>query len=166
MAEKMNFKECINKGIITKTTPDSERSSQMIKMANLRLKFWNKKIDDEFVALKVEAYYDIIKELIFAILYKNGYNCSNHICLISYLKENVTNFDFEIGKIDELRTIRNEINYRGFSVKKDYLSRNELEFKNIINRLNELANNITYSLYVSVAWYLWPSDFNFFPPPK
>lgn len=89
MAEKMNFKECVENRIIIKTAPDPERSSQMIKMADLRFKFWNKKVDKEFVSLKVEAYYDIIKELIFAILYKNGYNCQNHLCLISYLKETV-----------------------------------------------------------------------------
>ena len=87
MAEKMSFKECVDNRIITKTAPDPERSAQMVKMADIRFKFWNKKIDDEFVALKVEAYYDIIKELIFAILYKKGYNCQNNICLISYIKD-------------------------------------------------------------------------------
>ncbi len=46
-------------------------------------------------------------------------------------------FDFEIQKIDELRKVRNEINYRGLTIKKDYLERNELEFKSIIKRLKE-----------------------------
>lgn len=139
MAEKMNFKECVEKKTLTKTAPDHERASQMVKMADLRFEFWNKKVEDKYVALKIEAYYDIIKELIFALLYKNGYNCQNHLCLISYLKENVKDFDFEIEKIDELRTLRNEINYRGFSVKKDYLDRNELEFKNIIKKLKSMV---------------------------
>jgi len=85
--------------------------------------------------LKVEAYYDIIKELLFAHLYKNGYNCTNHLCLIAYLKEKIK--DFETQKIDELRKVRNEINYRGLTIKKDYLERNELEFKNIIKQLKE-----------------------------
>ena len=96
----------------------------------------NKEIEDKFIALKVEAYYDIIKELIFAHLYRNGYNCTNHLCLIAYLKEKIEDFDFEIQKINELRKVRNEINYRGLTIKKDYLNRNELEFKNIIKRLN------------------------------
>lgn len=106
-------------------------------MANLRLEFWDKKIEDKFTAIKVEAYYDIIKELIFAHLYRNGFNCINHLCLIAYLKENISDFDYEIEKIDELRRIRNEINYRGFTVQKDFLDRNELEFKNIIRKLKE-----------------------------
>ena len=106
-------------------------------MANLRLKFWDKNVADEFIILKIEAYYDIIKELLFAHLYKNGYNCTNHLCLIAYLRENMKEFDFETQKIDELRKVRNEINYRGLTIKKDYLERNELEFKNIIKRLKE-----------------------------
>ncbi len=109
----------------------------MINMANLRLEFWDRKIDDKFIALKIEAYYDIIKELIFANMYKDGLNCTNHLCLIAYLKEKCEDFDFETGKIDELRKVRNEINYRGFAVKRDYLERNELEFKNIITKLKE-----------------------------
>lgn len=137
MAEKMSWKECVDKKIITRTPQDLERSSQMLKMALLRLEFWNKKIDDKYIALKIEAYYDIIKELIFAHMYKNGYNCTNHLCLIAYLKEKFKDFDYETEKIDELRKIRNEINYRGFQIKKDYLERNELEFKSIIQKLKE-----------------------------
>ncbi len=137
MANEMSWKECVDEGIITQSTPDEERSTQILMMANLRLKFWDKKVADEFIVLKVEAYYDIIKELLFAHLYKNGYNCSNHLCLIAYLKEKIKDFDFETQKIDELRKVRNEINYRGLTIKKDYLERNELEFKNIIKRLKE-----------------------------
>lgn len=137
MANEMSWKECVDQGIITETQADEERSNQMLQMANLRLEFWDKKVDEKFIALKVEAYYDIIKELIFAHIYKNGYNCTNHLCLIAYLKEKIQDFDFEIQKIDELRKVRNEINYRGLTIKKDYLERNELEFKNIIKRLKD-----------------------------
>lgn len=133
----MSWKECVDQSIITETQPDEERAKQMLQMANLRFAFWDKDVDDKFIALKVEAYYDIIKELLFAHLYKNGYNCTNHLCLIAYLKEKMEDFDFEIQKIDELRKVRNEINYRGLTVKRDYLDRNELEFRNIIQRLKE-----------------------------
>lgn len=133
----MDWKECIDKGIIIKTEPDNERSDQMVRMADLRLEFWEEDTESKFAALKVEAYYDVIKELIFAHLYKKGYNCTNHLCLIAYLEENFENIEFEIHKIDELRKVRNEINYRGMNVQQDYLARNELEFKNIIKKLKE-----------------------------
>ena len=136
----MSWKECVDQGIITETQADEERSKQMLKMAETRLVFWNSLrpvVNDEFVSLFVEAYYEIIKELTFAHLYKNGFNCTNHLCLIAYLKEKINDFDFEIQKIDELRKVRNEISYRGLTVKKDFLDRNELEFKNITKRLKE-----------------------------
>ncbi|MBT7903749.1 hypothetical protein HN587_07840 [Candidatus Woesearchaeota archaeon] len=109
----------------------------MINIANTCLSFWDKKIEDKYTALKVEAYYDIIKELIFAHIYKNGFNCINHLCLIAYLKEKIPNFDFEIQKIDELRRIRNEINYRETTIPNEFLNRNELEYKNIIKKLKK-----------------------------
>jgi hypothetical protein len=137
MANEISWKECVNQGIIVETQSDEERSNQILQMANLRIKFWNKKINDKFIILKVEAYYEIIKELIFAHIYKNGFNCKNHLCLIAYLKEKIKDFDFEIQKIDELRKVRHEISYKGFSVRKDYLNRNELEFKNIIKQLKK-----------------------------
>ena len=137
MANEMSWKECVDQRIITETQADEERSKQTIQMANLRIEFWDKYVNEKFIALKVEAYYDIVKELIFAHIYKKGYNCTNHLCLIAYLKEKIQDFDFEIQKIDELRKVRNEINYRGLTIKKDYLERNELEFKNIIKRLKE-----------------------------
>jgi len=49
----------------------------------------------------------------------------------------MVDFEYEIQKIDELRKVRNEINYRGTIIKKDYLERNELEFRNIIKKLQE-----------------------------
>src|SRR3989338_8695917 len=67
MANEMSWKECVDEGIITQSTPDEERSNQMLMMTNLRLKFWDKKVADEFIVLKVEAYYDVIKELFLLI---------------------------------------------------------------------------------------------------
>ena len=138
MAKKISWKECIEQEIITQINPNKARSGQLLKMASLRLEFWNKEINEKFLALKIEAYYEIIKELIFSLLYKEGYNCSNHLCLITYLKEKIKGFDYETNKIDELRKVRNEITYRGFFTKKDYLNRNELEFKNIVKKLQNL----------------------------
>src|SRR3972149_9194485 len=122
MANEMSWKECVDGRIITKAVPDEERSRQMLQMANLRLTFWEalgRIMSDEYAVLLIEAYYDIIKELIFAHLYKNGYNCTNHLCLIAYIKEKLQDFEYETKKLDELRKVRNEISYKGFSINKD-----------------------------------------------
>ena len=36
-----DFKECIEKGIITKINPDTQRAKQLIKMAQTRKEFWD-----------------------------------------------------------------------------------------------------------------------------
>jgi len=105
----------------------------MKQMAKLRYKFWRKVTG--YHTLKVEAFYEIIKELIYSCMYREGYNCTNHICLIAYIRRFME--PYQVEKIDELRKIRNEISYRGFNVKKEYLERNLLEFDNIINFLEE-----------------------------
>lgn len=88
----MDWKDCTEQGIITKAEPDTQRAKQMQKIAMLRLRFWDRAIDEKFTVLKVEAYYEIIKELMFANLYKKGYNCTNHICLIAFLREHFADF--------------------------------------------------------------------------
>jgi len=133
----MSWKECVDKKIISRVPQDIDRSSKLLKMALLRYEFWDKKIEDKYVALKIEAYYDIIKEPIFAHMHRNGFNCTNHLCLIAYIGEKIKGFDYETEKIDELRKVRNEISYRGFSAGKDYLERSELEFESIILKLRD-----------------------------
>lgn len=137
----MGWKECIEQGAVTRIAPDAERAGHLITMAMLRLKFWSPEIDAEFSALKVEAYYEIMKELMFAMLYKKGFDCSNHVCPISYLAEYVPDFEYETMKIDELRKVRHDIGYRGFNVTGNYIKQNELEFKWIIQKLKEIAES-------------------------
>lgn len=129
----MNWEECLQNNHIRETLPDANRAQSMQKMALFRLKFWKKQSTSP---LKVEAYYEIIRELGFAHMYKKGYNCSNHICLIPYLEKYLD--AYETQKVNELRQVRNEINYRGFSIPDDYLMRNEMEFSHIIDKLIEL----------------------------
>lgn len=131
----MSYDECVDKKIIFKTAVDPERANSLIKLANLRLEFLSSIDEDKFLFKKIEEYYEVIKELTLAHMYNNGFNCSNHICLIAYLKHSFKDFEFEVNKIDELRKVRNEISYRGFVVRSDYLKRNELEFLNIIRVL-------------------------------
>ena len=135
----MDWNECIRQGIAKEAVPDFECAAHTTSMAMLRFEFWDRKIDPKFSALKAEAYYEIIKELIFAILYKKCFDCSNHVCLISYLAEHAADFDYEANKIDEIRRVRPDIAYRGFNVSSNYLEQNELEFKWIIGKRKDIG---------------------------
>ncbi|MDD9954322.1 MAG: hypothetical protein OXR66_08380 [Candidatus Woesearchaeota archaeon] len=131
----MTWNECVEKGLLVKEQTDSNRAHQMRALATLRLEFWSGQRNKKFTTLKIEAYYEIIKELVFAHMYKHGYNCKNHLCLIAYMRTTFPAFAYEIEKIDELRQIRNEISYRGLTISSDYMQRNEREFKHIITTL-------------------------------
>lgn len=131
----MNWEECIKRRIIQEIKPDFGRVSKLTELAMTRYEFWNVEINEKYNALKVEAMYDVIKELILAHMLKNGFNCTNHLCLIAYLEKNFRNFKFEIRKINELRMMRNAISYRAINVDKNYLKDNELEIKHIIKKL-------------------------------
>ena len=106
-------------------------------MAELRLEFWKQQTDKKFSSLRVEGYYEIIKECIYAHMYANGYTCKNHICLIAYIQQYISNFEYEAQKIDELRKIRNNIAYRGVHVPNKYLQTNRLEIEHIIKKIIE-----------------------------
>lgn len=140
--EKISWKDCIQKKIIFKIRPNQNKAIEMLRVADLRFEFWNKKTDGKFTALKVEAYYDIIRDLIFAHLYEDGFNCTNHKCLIAYLKYIMPDFGYEVNKIDELRGIRNQISYRGVFIDKSYLIKNELEFQHIIKTLRNSLKSV------------------------
>ena len=140
--EKISWKDCIQKKIIFKIRPNKNKAIEMLRIANLRFECWNKKIDGKFTALKIEAYYGVIRDLSFAHLYEDGFNCTNHKCLIAYLKYIMPDFEYEINKIDELGRISDQISHRGLFVDKSYLIKNELEFQHIISTLKSSLKSI------------------------
>lgn len=127
---------------LIKITPDKERAKSLLKMISLienRIKKEDKK---EMTALIISDYYEIIKELITAILLADGFKTLNHKDLFEYLEKNYSQFianDFSI--LDSLRVLRNIISYEGFFVDLSYLTRNEFLFKDIIIKLKNILTN-------------------------
>jgi hypothetical protein len=71
----------------------------------------------------IEEYYEIIKELITAVMYKSGFKTLSHLALIEFAKENIKVLtSAEISLIDDLRIKRNNIVYYGETVTSDFLS--------------------------------------------
>jgi hypothetical protein len=85
----------------------------------------------------IEEYYEIIKELITAFMYKSGFKTLSHKALVEFAKENIKILtSAEISLIDELRVKRNNIVYYGETVSKEFLKTREESIKRIINKLN------------------------------
>ena len=125
---------------LIKISSDKEKVKSLIGIANLieeRLKLQD---SQKMSSLIIVDYYEIIKELVTAILLLDGYKTLSHRDLIEYIGKNVSELNQEeISIIDDLRILRNRVSYEGFSIDLDYLIRNEDNFKKIITKLKEIV---------------------------
>jgi len=90
----------------------------------------------------IEEYYEIIKELITAIMYKDGFKTLGHIELIIFLENNYSKrfIREEFRLIDELRKMRHNIVYYGEKVDILFLKNKEERLNTIINKLNDILD--------------------------
>lgn len=138
MKEVMDWQICLDEHI-KKITPDLEKIKSIIKMAEIRLEVINQiKLDDRNASVLATDYYEIIKELLVALLIKNGLKSDNHECLISFFKKQFPNYEYEASLIYQLKEARNRISYDGVFIKEDYIKTNKLEFEHIIDLLKKL----------------------------
>ena len=79
-----------------------------------------------------------MKDLLIALLLSYGLKSDNHECLISFIKQKYPKYEYEIGILHELKDTRNRVSYDGIFVKKEYITKNKLEFENIIKILETL----------------------------
>jgi len=134
----MSWESCL-KEHIRRVSKDENRAKELLKMAELRHSFWSENdFNKKCVSLVVDGYYEVIKELLTAMLYLEGLKSDNHECLISFLKEKYPEWYYEVDIIYQLKRIRNNITYRGFFVKPEYLNKNQLEFDHIIKTLKKV----------------------------
>ena len=90
----------------------------------------------------VEQYYEVIKELITALMYSDGYKTLSHKSLILYLEKNyAANFGKdEFILMDDMRKLRNDILYYGKQVDRSFLINHEGKLKIIISKLINTVN--------------------------
>lgn len=139
--ELMSWEACLTKHI-KKIQKDKDRANELVKMAELRHSFWTSyKFDKKYVSLVVDGHYEVIKELLTALLYIEGLKSDNHECLIAFLKDKYPELGYETGVIYQLKNVRNEISYRGFFVKPEYFEMNKIEFQHIIKTLRRIIMN-------------------------
>lgn len=127
---------------IKRISVDKERSKAILNSVLLREKFLKDNNEKEFASIFIETDYEIIKELITALTYLDGYKTLSHEYLISFLSKFYKDFsDYEISLIDKLRITRNKIAYEGFLIEKDYYSNKKEDIKSIIKKLKQILIN-------------------------
>ena len=131
---------CIRNHIKTVQT-DYDKISSIRKMCSIRLKMLNEdKLTDDTAFVIAERYYEIIKELLIALLLKNNMKSDNHECLIAFFKYKYPQYASETETIHQLKAVRNRVSYDGIFIKKSYIDRNRLEFQHIIKEINGLLD--------------------------
>ena len=111
-------------------------------MSKNRFNFIKQIIDkNKYTSIICENYYEIIKELLIALLLKFGLKSRNHECLISFFKYKFPQYEYESIIIHQLKNKRNLLHYEGKSIDLNYLLANEKEFLKIINILKKLVNS-------------------------
>lgn len=138
--EVMGWETCL-KEHIKKVETDKEKIKSIKKMCSIRQKVIKDiKLDEEKASIVAESYYEIIKELLVALLNSFGLKSDNHECLIAFFKNKFPKYEYEAGIIYDLKNIRNRIVYDAIFVKKEYITNNKLEFEHIIKLLDSLID--------------------------
>ncbi len=131
----MDWRECIKKKIVKDIKVDFDLIESLIKTSSNNLKSEEKlEFDDSTFGSKISLAYDSLRELLEALAIKKGYKIYNHECYVYFLKE-ILNESIKGDEFDELRKVRNSINYYG----KDILLN---DAKIVIIRIKKLRNEI------------------------
>ncbi len=122
-------------------TKDKVKAKSILAMAEVTLEMIKTIDEKRFASNLVKEYYDVIRELISAIMLLDGYKTRGegaHIKAIEYMRENYKQLsELEISAIDDLREKRNRIAYNGFFVQPDYVVRRKQTLAGIISKLTE-----------------------------
>lgn len=125
---------------IFKINKDKERAKDLFIMANERLKEILPALPRDKPYKIMEEYYEIILELLTALMYVDGFKTLSHISAIEYCARNYNCLtENESKMIDILRKFRHGIVYYGRKISGDYLINNENSIKTIINKLSKLV---------------------------
>lgn len=132
----MEWNDCL-RGKVRKRRPNTEEAKALMGMAEKRLEYIGSVQDRKrFPSLVAEGYYEAIKELVTAMMSAQGYKSYSHECMVSFLSEFYGNISRdEMALIDQMRKIRNDINYRGFVLNFGYLESNEEGILSLIAKL-------------------------------
>ena len=135
MKIKMDWKSCMDNLTAKNVIPDENMVKSLIKASNNKLLSEEKlEMSDVSAASKLSLAYDSLRELLEAFALKNGYRIYNHECYTAFLKE-VAKQSEKGDEFDEIRKIRNAVNYYG----KDITAKEAAE---IISKIKKLRNFI------------------------
>src|SRR3989344_9702395 len=138
MRDVMDWGFCKAK-FIKNAEADPEKADSIVESAKSRLEYVKgRDANKDNVSFIIEGYYEVIKELLVALLLYKGLRSSNHQCLISYFYKTYPEYEAEGNLISQMSYLRNRLDYYGEKIDFEFYNKNKLEFNNIILLLFEL----------------------------
>lgn len=134
----MDWDYCL-KNFIKRVEIDTEKIESIKETVERRIKYLRSiKVDENNVSFIVEGFYEVIKELLIALLLSRGLRSKNHQCLISYFYKNYPNYEGETNLIARMSYLRNRLDYYGEIIDFGFYDKNKEEINKIINILKNL----------------------------
>ena len=124
---------------IFRITKDIGRAKDLVEIANDRLDNIIKVLPKDKYYKILEEYYEIIIELITAIMYSEGCKTLSHVKAIEYVYQKNILTDNQAKIADTLRKIRHGIVYYGKKIGAEFLINNKEDILKIIKILNKIA---------------------------
>ena len=135
----MSWSEC-EKKFIRKVSVDSEKINSIIEMAQERWDFVKSlNVTEKNVSFIFDDYYEIVKELLVALMLKSGLRSRNHQCLFTFFAKEY-DYDAEVNLIKQMSFLRNRLDYYGERVELNYFNENYNKFEEVIKLLLKLVN--------------------------
>jgi ABC-type Fe3+-citrate transport system substrate-binding protein len=132
----MDWNDCLKKRVAKEVKEDIELINSLIKTSQNKLESEEKlELSEITASSKISLLYDSLRELLEALALKNRFKIYNHECYTYFLKE-VLNESAKAEEFDELRKVRNSINYYGKEVSIQ-------ETKEILKRIKDLRKGIS-----------------------
>ena len=131
----MDFNECIRKRIAKEVKEDQGLIVSLIKTSKNKLDSEKKlELNEVTSSSKISLLYESLREMLEALAIKNRYKIYNPECYTYFLKD-ILNESTKGDEFDELRKIRNGINYYAKDISVE-------EAKDVLERINKLREEI------------------------
>ena len=128
---------------LKKASFESEKATSILKSVQVTMEMVKTIDHAKFPSNVIIQYYDVIRQLMTAISTIDRFKPHGegaHRQLVDYIKSKCPEVtQEEIEFIDRLRILRNDIEYDGFFIDKDYLGRKLVLIKNIIDKLERIV---------------------------
>ena len=127
---------------IFRISRDKTRAKDLVEMANERMTDIITIIPKDKAYKILEEYYEVLVQLMTAIMYADGYKTISHISLIKYIEKNNKELSKpEIFLIDQIRKFRHGTVYYGKKISDGFLINNKELLTSIISKLFKIAKN-------------------------